>query len=310
LRHLTSFWSNPSQWFCEQVLRLRLPDTRANESADSELHWLSPMKQGGVRADILRSALAGRWDTAAMPRPMVAAGTLPPGQLGASWFTRLEGDARPVLDALPAGARTSAALTVIGEDWRLTGVVEGIIDDTRYVVRTGSFSAKHRITAWVEHVVMCAAKQQGADVPGTTLLIFPDSKKEKAVVESLDMVPNASAILDDWIGAMHAARRAPLPFFPVAAEAYRAEVAHNAKHVANAKSRAKVQTPLQKAAVAFTGSSFGAAGDEADPYLQLCFRDALSFDDRVDEFVRLTEMLFKPSLSAVWDQAVTAGDVS
>ena len=245
-----------------------------------------------------------------MLRPMVAAGTLPPGQLGASWFARLEGEARPVLDALPAGARASTALTVIGNDWRITGVVDGIIDDTRYVVRTGSFSAKHRITAWVEHVVMCAAGQQGVDVPGTTRLICPDSKKEAAVIESLEMVPHATELLDEWIGAMHAARRAPLPFFPVAAEAYRAAVAHNAKHAANAKSRAKVQTPLLKAAVAFTGSSFGAAGDEADPYLQLCFRDALSFNDHVNEFVRLTRMLFEPSLAAVWEQAVQAGDAS
>lgn len=310
LRNLTSFWSNPAQWFCEQVLRLRLPDVGATELADSELHWLSTMKQGGVRADILRAVLAGRSDTAAMPRAMVAVGTLPPGQLGASWFARLEGEARPVLDALPAGARASAALTVIGTDWRITGAVDGVIDDTRYVVRTGSFSSRHRITAWVEHVVMCAARQQGADVPGTTVLICPDSKKEKAVIESLDVVPDATEILDDWIGAMHAARRAPLPFFPIAAEAYRAAVAHNAKLAANPKSRAKVQTPLDKAAFAFAGSSYGAAGDEADPYLQLCFRDTLSFSDHVDEFVRLTTMLFKPSLSAVWDTAVTAGDAS
>lgn len=310
LRNLTSFWRNPSQWFCEQVLRLRLPDAGANDSADSELHWLSAMKQGGVRADILRAVMAGRRDTAAMPRAMVAVGTLPPGQLGASWFARLEGEARPVLDALPTGALASAALTVIGTDWRITGSVDGVIDRTRYVVRTGSFSAKHRITAWVEHVVMCAARQQGADVPGTTVLICPDSKKEKAVIEELDMVPHAVELLDDWIGAMHAARRAPLPFFPVAAEAYRAAVAHNAKHAANPKSRAKVQAPLAKAALAFSGSSFGATGDEADPYLQLCFRDALSFNDHVDEFVRLTAMLFEPSLSSVWEQAVKAGDAS
>lgn len=310
LRNLTSFWSNPAQWFCEQVLRLRLPDAGATDHADSELHWLSTMKQGGVRADILRAVLAGRSDMAGMPRAMVAVGTLPPGQLGASWFARLEGEARPVLDALPTGARASAALTVIGPDWRVTGAVEGVIDGTRYVVRTGSFSSKHRITAWVEHVVMCAARQQGADVPGTTVLICPDGKKEKAVIESLDMVPNAMEILDDWIGAMHAARRAPLPFFPIAAEAYRAAVAHNAKLAANPKSRAKVQTPLEKAAVAFAGSTYGAAGDETDPYLQLCFRDTLSFSDHVDEFVALTTMLFKPSLSAVWDKAVKAGDAS
>ena len=310
LRNLTSFWSNPSQWFCEQVLRLRLPNAGAIDAADSELHWLSSMKQGGVRADILRAVIAGRTDTSALPRAMVAVGTLPPGQLGTSWFARLEGEARPVLDALPTGVRGSAALTVIGTDWRITGAVDGVIDSTRYVVRTGSFSAKHRITAWVEHVVMCAAKQQGADVPGTTVLIYPDSKKEKAVIESLEVVPHAAEILDDWIGAMHAARRAPLPFFPIAAEAYRAAVAHNAKHAANPKSRAKVQTPLKKAEVAFAGSNFGAAGDEADPYLQLCFRDALSFDDNIEEFVRLTRMLFEPSLSAVWEEAVAAGDAS
>ncbi len=295
LRNLTGFWSNPSQWFCEQDLRLRLPDASATDSVDSELHWLNKMKQGGVRADLLRAVMTGRRDTEGVRRELVAVGKLPPGHLGASWFARLEGEAQPVLDALPTGARTSAALTVVGTDWRITGAVEGVIDNTRYVVRTGSVSAKHRIVAWVEHVVMCAARQQGADVPATTVLIYPDGKKENAIIETLVAVPNARDILDDWISVMHAARRAPLPFFPNAAEAYRAAMVHNAKIAANPKSRAKEQVPMQKAAAAFTGSNFGAAGDETDPYLQLCFRDTLTFKDFEGEFEAVTKRLFKAS---------------
>ncbi|WP_411279305.1 exodeoxyribonuclease V subunit gamma [Gemmatimonas sp.] len=297
LRNLTGFWSNPSQWFCEQELRLRLPDASATDSVDTELHWLNKMKQGGVRADILRSVMTGRRDTEWMPRQLVAVGKLPPAHLGASWFARLEHEARPIIDALPTGARTSAALTVIGTDWRISGTVEGVIDDVRYVVRTGRFAAKHRIVAWVEHVVMCAARQQGAEVPATTVLLYPDAKKEKAIVETLTSVSNARDMLDDWIGAMHAARRAPLPFFPNAAEAYRAAMVHNATIAANPKSRAKEQVPIAKAAAAFTGGSFGAAGDESDPYLQLCFRDSLAFKDFEKDFEALTKLLFKESWS-------------
>lgn len=297
LRNLTGFWSNPSQWFCEQVLRLRLPDASAADSPDTELHWLSKMKQGGVRADMLRAVLSGRRDAGWMQRQMVAAGTLPPGALGASWFTRLEDEARPVIEALPAGERASAALTVTGTVWRITGAVEGVIENARYVVRTGSFNAKHRIVAWVEHVVMCAAKQQGADVPGTTVLMYPDSKKEKAIVESMVEVPNATAILDGWISAMHDARRAPLPFFPNAAEAYRASMVHNTKIALNPKSKAKGQVPISKAAAAFTGNDFGAPGDEANPYVQLCFRDTLAFGTQRDAFEKLTKMLFEASWS-------------
>lgn len=298
LRNLTAFWSNPSQWFCEQVLRLRLPDAGATDSADSELHWLSRMKQGGVRADILRSVMTGRQDIASMPRQLVAVGTLPPGHLGAAWFARLEDEARPVIDALPTGVRTSAAFTVVGTDWRITGTVNGVIENVRYVVRTGSFAAKHRIVSWVEHVVMCAAKQQGTEVPGTTVLIYLDSKKEKATVETIVAVPNATAIVDDWINAMHTARRAPLPFFPNAGDAYRASMVHNAKRAANPKSRAQEQDPIRKAAFAFAGNDYGAAGDETDPFLQLCFRDTLAFDTFTEEFERLTTMLFSASWSA------------
>lgn len=303
LRNLTGFWSNPSQWFCEQVLRLRLPDAGMTESQDSELHWLDKIRQGGVRADILRTVMSGRQDVERMQGQLVAMGKLPPGQLGASWFARLEDEARPVLDALPAGTRTSAFLTVLGNDWRITGAVEGIIERARYVVRTGSFSAKHRIAAWVEHVVMCAAKQQGAEVPGTTVLIFPDSKKEKAVVESLVEVPEATGILDEWITVMNTARRAPLPFFPIAAEAYRASMMHNAKRAATPKSRLQEQVPIEKAALAFAGSSFGGAGDESDPYLQLCYRDTLAFDAFIDEFESLTKRLFEAS----WTASMVAG---
>ena len=255
------------------------------------------MKQGGVRADMLRSVMTGRADMEWMQREMVAIGKLPPGALGVSWFTRLADEARPIIDALPEGVRTSAALTVHGRNWRITGVAEGVIESTRYVVRTGSVSARHRIVAWVEHVVMCAAKQQGAEVPGTTVLTYPDSKKEKAIVESMIEVPNATDVLDGWISAMHDARRAPLKFFPNAAEAYRAAMVHNARIALNPKSRAKEQFPITKAAAAFAGNDYGAPGDESDPYLQLCFRDTLAFDASEAEFVRLTTMLFEASWS-------------
>ena len=278
-------------------MRLRLPDARATESPDSELHWLSTMKQGGVRADMLRSVMTGRADMEWMQREMVAIGKLPPGALGVSWFTRLADEARPIIDALPQGVRTSAALVVHGRNWRITGVVEGVIESARYVVRTGSVSARHRIVAWVEHVVMCAAKQQGAEVPGTTVLTYPDSKKEKAIVESMIEVPNATDVLNGWISAMHDARRAPLKFFPNAAEAYRAAMVHNARIALNPKSRAKEQFPITKAAAAFAGNDYGAPGDESDPYLQLCFRDTLAFDASEAEFVRLTTMLFEASWS-------------
>jgi exodeoxyribonuclease V gamma subunit len=303
LRNLTGFWSNPSQWFCEQLLRLRLPDASATDSPDSELHWLSTIKQGGVRADMLRSVMTGHGDVEWMQREMVAIGKLPPGALGASWFTRLADEARPIIDALPEGVRTSAALTVHGRNWRITGVVEGVIESARYVVRTGSVSARHRIVAWVEHVVMCAAKQQGAEVPGTTVLMYPDGKKEKAIIESMIEVPNATEVLDGWISAMHDARRAPLKFFPNAAEAYRASMVHNARIALNPKSRAKEQFPINKAAAAFTGNDYGAPGDESDPYLQLCFRDTLAFDASEAEFVRLTTMLFEAS----WSPRMVAG---
>ena len=303
LRNLTGFWSNPSQWFCEQLLRLRLPDAGATDSPDSELHWLSKLKQGGVRADMLRAVMTGHRDVEWMQREMVAAGKLPPGALGASWFTRLADEAQPIIDALPEGARTSAALTVHGRNWRITGAVEGVIGSARYVVRTGSVSARHRIVAWVEHVVMCAAKQQGAEVPGTTVLLYPDSKKEKAIIESMIEVPNATDVLDGWISVMHDARRTPLKFFPSAAEAYRAAMVHNARIALNPKSRAKEQLPITKAAAAFAGNDFGAPGDESDPYLQLCFRDTLAFDATEAEFVRLTTMLFEAS----WSPRMVAG---
>jgi exodeoxyribonuclease V gamma subunit len=303
MRQLSAFWRNPAQWFCEQQLRLHLPQDGAADNPDSELHWLSKLKQGGVRADLLRAVMTGRRDAEWMPRQLVAVGTLPPGALGASWFGRLEAEARPVIEALPEGERSSASLTVIGSGWRIAGAVDGVIGNTRYVVRTGSFAAKHRIVAWVEHVVMCAAKQQGAEVPGTTVLMYPDSRRERAIVETLIDVPNATAMLDGWISAMHEARRAPLPFFPNAAEAYRASMVHNARIALNPKSRAKEQVALNKAAAAFTGNDFGAPGDEADPFLQLCFRDALSFDTHRAEFERLTRLLF----GGAWSPPMVAG---
>lgn len=300
LRDLREFWENPSRWFCQQQLGLWLPDSADDTSVDSELFSLDAMQQGGVRHQMLKSELAGRRELERESRTMIAGGTLPPGALGAIWHGTLSDEVALVAAAMPAGESTSATLRLEGSGWRLEGAVDQIVGDTRWVLRAGSFRAKHRIHAWVEHVVMCAARQCGEDVPTHTKLIGATNERGVRTLQTDELgdVPNAAAIVEGWVAVLAKGRKRALPFFGNAGAALLDARPSGAVDDAKPKRKSSkapedpVEKGMKAAKKAFVRSQYNAFGDDGDAYVSLCFRGE---DDILEkyrsEFLQLADAL-------------------
>ena len=295
---LTALWKHPAKFFCQQRLQLTLTESGDDPDADSERFSMSAMEMGGERSAMLRAALAGD-----APEPLeqerqrlVAAGTIPPGELGRAWLSKIREQVDPVRGILPEGAQRSIDVVVQGNGWRVGGVLHGVFGDTRHKARWKDYNAEQRIEAWVEHVVMCAARQQGADVPVVTALHGSEQKertrnkvKEKYLVTRTDRladVPDALSLVTSWVEIMAEALRTPLPFFPGPGAAW------------IDTARSGDGDPLTEAQKVFANSNsdFAPSGAaEHDAYSTLCFRGRPQpLVEQADEFERLARALRGP----------------
>jgi exodeoxyribonuclease V gamma subunit len=264
LQDLVSFWENPARWFCWESLRLTLPQDESLE-ADRERFALDKLQAGLVRYLMLQGTMRGRAaGTEQEQRRLIADGTLPPGALGRAWHQHLAEEFEMVRPLIPDTPIRMATISLQGNGWHLRGSLDGVTDDARYVIRSGVFYAKHRIRAWVEHVVLCAAAQQGSPLPRTSQylgLAKKNNKKQGAIV-SVPERREALGLVDTWVRLLREARSRPLPFFPQAAVEW--IDGFNAKRTDHVSRMAKART-------AFVGNRY-MSGDREDAYINLCFR--------------------------------------
>lgn len=288
LRDLTDCWTNPSRYFCRRVLRFTLDSDEA-DVRDDEIFVPNLMQQGLIKSKMLGAELSGTRDAAAEERRFLADGSLPPQALGASWHEKLWAAVKEVLEDVPNHTPAVAVpFTIDGTGWRLEGRVDGIRGNRRYVVRSGSVRAEHRVRAWVEHLAMCAAREQGvAGLPDSTVLIG------KKFDDEMGPVANATSRLARLVEAARDAHAAPLPFFVQAGWAW-----FDARRAKPKSSRrgapSSPMDPRQAAVAAFNAeaSDYSSGGDGLDPYVMLCFRGHDPMEERWDEFEQLCLTLF------------------
>ncbi len=293
LRDLVDGWENPSRFFCRHTLGLYLREEPLHVPDDEPID-LDAMMQGGVRARMLAAMLDGSTDVRRqqlqqrLRTRLISGGDLPLGALGDAWYTRLRAEVENVLVEVGGGSPVSVPVRIDGNGWRLTGRFDQIRGDTRFVVRAGNVRAGHRIRAWIEHVVMCAARELGTgELPGTTRILGKSSGSKSAVDRQIGVVANAPAVLDALVRTVLRARAEPLPFFPQAGWAW-FEAGLPAK-----SSRSAPKDPRRQALAAYHADSrFGLPGDAHDPYVALCFRGADPMTERWDEFESLARQLF------------------
>ena len=300
LAELADCWRNPSKFFCRQALGFTIPGGE-NESGDDEELMLDMMTQGLLKSRMLAVALHGDADIGHELRRLQGDGSLPPGALGSAWSECLRGDVTAALSFVPLEITARIVpVSVTGSEWRVSGMLDGVRGDTRYVVRAGSFRAEHRVRAWVEHVVMCAA-HEGVDdgavsafpCPVRTVLVA-----KKGIEVTYECVPDARALLTELMVEAGRGRAAPLVFFPQAAICW-------LDAIAPAKAPRKNAAPKDPQAVARAQFACEAnqfqpvGGDHADEHVALCFRGVDPLVTQWNEFERLTRLLFRPLLSRI-----------
>jgi exodeoxyribonuclease V gamma subunit len=304
LGELTNCWANPSKYFCQDVLAIALGLDTENV-ADDEPFDFSAMHAGGVRMQLLSAALSedagDRTNAINGARPqttikrLTANGSMPFGALGDAWSQVLSDDVARVVALVPNEPLSAARIAVNGATWKLHGQLGGIGDKARYVVRAGRFGAEHRIRAWIEHVVMCAAASQTQPtspqrvLPTRTVLLGKmPSGDAVGEVMTLEPVDNAVQVLSRLVAVLPHAQLQPLPFFAQAGCAW-----YEAMLPPKPRSRAKDPQAEAIKAYHLERNDFGGmGGDHEDPYVALCFRGKDPMHNQWVEFEVLAHTLW------------------
>jgi len=263
---LAKFFGNPSRYFAQDRLKLRLP----NETVpfeDCEPQTLDGLARYGFEEDLTRGAIAtGQVQDGAL-KIARATGSLPPGYPGDSDFKTLSRSAGAaagrILARIHGAPLAPVSVDIAFGEWRLSGVLRDVYPEALLRHRAANVKAKHLLNAWIAHLVLqCVAPPGG---PAETLLFG----KEKMVT----FVPLAdpAAALKDLIELYAAGLRSPLPFFPESSFEFSRRTLEPGNRTQS--------TPLEGARAEWLGNDF-VAGEGGDPWFQLCFRGQ---DDPLNE---------------------------
>ncbi len=292
LDELLEFWRHPCRWYLRNVVHLSLPrdDDRDDDSEPFSLHNLDLYN---LQETALRRACRGEPPPANPFADARARGILPVGEHGRVAFANADEETQRFLRAAMRHRATGrATVTAHGTDFVITGDVEGLGPDELVLMRAAKMKAKDRLKAWILHVVLAAARHQGAaDLPGATRVIARDVA---ALASALDR-ETADEHLELFVRGLRAGRTAPLPFFEGGSFEY-GKALHKGddESAAMRKARAKWREP--------DGSEFAFAYDENDVNVAQCMRGRDPFDDPA--FRTWASDIWRPAVSYLHDVEV------
>jgi len=296
LRDLGECWRNPSRFYCTRVLRFSL-DERDDALVDDDIFSPGKMEEGLIESRMVATALNLSRDPVREVQRLLADGSLPPLAIGRAWHGKLNEEVAEVLAKVPLEAPVATIpIKLSGDGWRLTGRVDGVRLGARYVVRPGKVRPEYWVRAWVEHLVLCAAREAGVvGAPEQTIVVGKDEQRV------LGPVSNATRVLASLVVATRNAYRAPLPFFPQAAWAWRdvmypwpkkSKRGGRSADLSSSEASAKAMAKARDAFLLESSRFSPIGGDHEDPYVALCFRGAAPMDERREEFVQLAHLVF------------------
>ena len=252
LAALQSFFQNPSKYFLEKCLELKLP--REKESMrDEEPFALDSLEEYGCGEQVLADHFAGR--NANLLEQWRGSGLLPHGLLGAAIAGNLRAGAQKVIDRVsgvvhdvPPEAQTFQAQigghTIEGQINHYPGL--GIVHCRSADVNPAK-KAKPHLKLWVEHLLLQLSGLAGKN----SWIIGRDG------VWFYEEVADAQAILGQLLDLYREGMTGPLPFYPDTSFAYVLEPDELKK--------------LDEATKAWEGGEYS-NGDQEDPHCNLCFR--------------------------------------
>lgn len=211
---LLRFLRDPAAHFLRKRLGLRLPGLEDAQSDDEPF-----VIEAGLERYALRGALlAGREDGQGIEEILVAQrarGALPHGVLGEQEaLEQLE-----TIDGLLARQGKLRGTTIspleidlaIG-DFRLQGELRDLTDAGLVLSRPAELKPKDRLSAWVQHLVLCALAPGGVE-PRTAYVAEDCTLILSAVEDPTSMLADLLELY--WEGLMH-----PVPFFPASSFAW------------------------------------------------------------------------------------------
>lgn len=288
LHDLLQFWRHPVRYHCLRVLRLRFADEDDRED-DAEPFRLHGLDRYLLSERAVRARLGGGPDPVAAPAAALN-GMLPPGSLGELVRVQLDVEVGRFLDRIRGriGPR-SARVEVRGADYVVRGELHGLGEEAQVLWRPARLKGKDRLRAWIQHVVRCAAADQGADLPRTTLVLATDGEAEAA--NSIDAAVHLDRLVQGWREGQHR----PLPFF---------------EHASHELVRPTPRPRTREAALVAARRHFlpqdweeagGGGHDLPDPCIELCFRD----QDPVGtaEFAHWADTIFQPAVTVIAGEA-------
>lgn len=255
LEGLERFFANPACFLLKQRLGIRLEE-RPKTLREKEPFLLEGLERYGLAQDLVSRALAGEDMKSLWPLAR-ASGDLPHGSVGERIFeetrSRVESflpairchRGGPLLDPLPVEIRMKG--------FCLRGRVDNLWRDRHLIYRAAPVKPGDRITAWVRHLALNLAAQNGTPRAtvfvgeDATLIFKPLSQAAPPLLRLLELY---------WQGLQR-----PLPFFPLSSWTY-------ARTILRGKTEGEA---LAKARQAWNGSEFSPRPERKDPYFHLCF---------------------------------------
>jgi exodeoxyribonuclease V gamma subunit len=166
LADLRSFFDHPARQFYTQVLQLAFDRGATRALSDAEPIALDTLAASRLRQTLFDEA---RIHGALPDRPdalLSARGVLPPAPLDVAAYEPLAADVNALLPIWQdwCAARTPEARSVdlvLASGARLVGLVGDVWPDGLRRVRVGPLGLRHRISGWIDHLALRAARHDG-----------------------------------------------------------------------------------------------------------------------------------------------------
>jgi len=211
LQDLVRFLINPSAWFLQHRLGVALAEEEAILE-DTEPFDLNGLPAYLLRAEMLQQALQGEEPGELLPLA-AARGELPHGEAGTAVFSRLSEEIRQIAERVRRRAEEVLEPQEVDlqlDGFHLTGWLEGVTPAGLLSYRPGKLKAKDRLRLWVNHLALCALRQQTAAEAPLSLHVAED---QTLILHSVEA---PGQLLADLLQAWWQGQCAPLPFFAAA----------------------------------------------------------------------------------------------
>jgi len=283
LEELSSFYDNPAKLYCAARLGVR-PELYVEEIDDREPFHLDNLQVFRIKSEFLQKYLDGE-DIDSLKSIIKARGVLPHGLWGDIMYAHTESEsltfAGRVARFLDREKEENVSVDIRVGPARLTGSIEGIMPGQLVIHRPVNTKGRDIMRGWIRHCAMNACIE---GTPRTTVCVFNDAIVHLEPVHPETAVKMLAELVDLYLEGM----RIPLPLFAGSSWEYATE-----------KLKGKDEAGIMgKVKSRWEGTTFngGSPGDKDDPYVSMCFDDAII---QTNEFRSLAMKVYGPVLGSM-----------